>query len=121
MTYLRSRTDHPSAEQIYENVRLTMPKISLGTVYRNLALLNDMGEVRIIYAGTGADHFDANVAVHDHFICRNCHAIQDLPDGQRPVPDLPDFTGVVEDSCTYFYGICGKCKSILADEASADK
>ena len=78
MTYLKSRTDHPSAEQIYENVKLEIPNISLGTVYRNLTLLNDLGEIRLISVGTGADHFDANAAPHDHFVCRRCQSIIDL-------------------------------------------
>lgn len=117
MTYLRSRTDHPSAEQIYENVKVVMPNISLGTVYRNLTLLNDLGEVRTLFAGTGADHFDANMMPHDHFICRNCHSIQDLPNVSRRAPEVlaeEGFTGVVEESYTYYYGLCAACNQLLA-------
>lgn len=124
MTYLRSRTDHPSAEQIYENVKLVMPNISLGTVYRNLSLLNELGEVRTIYAGTGADHFDANVAPHDHFICRNCYSIQDLPHVSRGLPeDLTSegFTGTVEESFTYYYGLCTVCKQLLTGRTPDNK
>ena len=124
MTYLKSRTDHPSAEQIYESVKQTMPNISLGTVYRNLTLLNDLGEVRTIYAGTGADHFDANMMPHDHFICRNCHSIQDLPHishGDPMVLAGEDFTGVVEESYTYYYGLCAVCKQLLAGDMPDNK
>ena len=113
MTYLRSRTDHPSAEQIYENVRQEIPNISLGTVYRNLTLLNDQGEIRLISVGTGADHFDANAAPHDHFVCRVCQSIIDLPHVSSKAPeDLKNagFDGVIEDSCTYYYGVCGSCR-----------
>lgn len=118
MTYLKSRTDHPSAEQIYESVKQTMPNISLGTVYRNLTLLNELGEVRTIFAGSGADHFDANITPHDHFICRNCHSIQDLPHVSRKDPKIlaeAGFAGVVEDSYTYYYGLCTTCKMLLTD------
>lgn len=113
MTYLRSRTDHPSAEQIYESVRQEIPNISLGTVYRNLTLLNDQGEIRLISVGTGADHFDANAAPHDHFVCRVCQSIIDLPHVSSKAPeDLKNagFDGVIEDSCTYYYGVCGSCR-----------
>ena len=119
MTYLKSRTDHPSAEQIYENVRQTMPNISLGTVYRNLTLLNELGEIRTIFAGTGADRFDANTMPHDHFICRGCHSIQDLPHAsQRSEKALArdGFTGVVETSYTYYYGLCDACKPIVTGD-----
>ena len=44
--FLRSRTDHPTADTVYENLRQIYPNISLGTVYRNLSLLSDIGEIR---------------------------------------------------------------------------
>ena len=43
---LRHRTDHPTADMIYEDIRKGYPRISLGTVYRNLTLLADLGEIR---------------------------------------------------------------------------
>ena len=43
--FLRSRTDHPTADTVYENLRQIYPNISLGTVYRNLSLLSDIGEL----------------------------------------------------------------------------
>lgn len=43
--FLRSRTDHPTADTVYENLRQIYPNISLGTVYRNLSLLSDIGEI----------------------------------------------------------------------------
>ena len=58
--YLTTRRDHPCAEQIYENVRQAIPNISLGTVYRNLALLTELGEVRTLHVGAGADRYDAD-------------------------------------------------------------
>ena len=124
MTYLKSRTDHPSAEQIYENVRQTMPNISLGTVYRNLTLLNELGEIRTIFAGGGADHFDANMIPHDHFICRNCHSIQDIPHvchKAAEVLTVEAFTGVVEESYIYYYGLCAACKQLLAGDMPDNK
>ena len=42
--FLRTRTDHPTADVVYENMKLIYPNISLGTVYRNLSLLADLGE-----------------------------------------------------------------------------
>ena len=45
LAFLMTRKDHPTADTIYENVRLTIPNISLGTVYRNLALLTERGEI----------------------------------------------------------------------------
>ena len=110
--YLTTRRDHPCAEQIYENVRQAIPNISLGTVYRNLALLTELGEVRTLYTGAGADRYDADTRPHDHFICRRCHRVTDMP-GFDNTPLLAaaaeNFPGTLESSSTYFYGICEKC------------
>lgn len=76
--FLAARTDHPTADTVYTNLRKTFPNISLGTVYRNLSLLSDMGEIIKISTGDGADRFDGRTAPHNHFVCRQCHRVIDL-------------------------------------------
>ncbi len=66
--FLRSRTDHPTADTVYENLRQIYPNISLGTVYRNLSLLSDIGEIRKL------TNFEARIATmegshHTHISC----------------------------------------------------
>ena len=70
--FLMTRTDHPTADVVYTNVRQQYPNISLGTVYRNLTLLSDMGEISRLRVGDGVDHFDADTSRHYHFICSKC-------------------------------------------------
>ena len=83
-----------------------------GTVYRNLALLSDLGEIMKITTDGGADRFDGNATRHHHFICTKCHRVMDL--------DMPSIdgimetaqqccTGKIENYVTHFYGICGDC------------
>ena len=55
---LMARHDHPTADAIYASIREEFPNISLGTVYRNLNLLVELGEIRKLRCGDGADHFD---------------------------------------------------------------
>ena len=55
--FLMTRNDHPTADVVYENMKLIYPKISLGTVYRNLSLLADIGEIKKLASFNGADHF----------------------------------------------------------------
>ena len=62
--FLAGRTDHPTADTVYTCLREQYPNISLGTVYRNLTLLTEMGEIMKITTGEGADRFDANVQRH---------------------------------------------------------
>ena len=76
--YLKSTVAHPTAEVVYENVRKVNPKISLGTVYRNLSLLTQMGEIQKISCGDGIERFDYNSSPHSHFFCKECHALIDL-------------------------------------------
>ena len=76
---LKNRTDHPTADAVYVTISKDYPKISLGTVYRNLNLLADMGEIQRFSSGDGSEHFDYNTDPHYHFVCRTCGAIIDMP------------------------------------------
>ena len=66
--FLMTRKDHPTADVVYSNVRTEFPNISLGTVYRNLTLLADLGEIARLRVGDGVDHFDADTSPHYHFV-----------------------------------------------------
>ena len=66
-SFLMGRKDHPTADVIYSNLKQQDPNLSLGTVYRNLTLLSDMGEILRLRVGDGVDHFDADTSEHYHF------------------------------------------------------
>lgn len=111
--FLMTRTDHPTADTVYENIRRQYPNISLGTVYRNLSLLSEIGEILKISTGTGPDRFDANTAPHYHFICKSCGSVIDLSiESIEHINTLAsqNFPGQIEGHCTYFYGTCCNCK-----------
>ena len=110
--FLKSRKDHPTADIVYMNVRQQNPNISLGTVYRNLTLLADMGEIRRLRVGDGVDHFDADTSPHYHFVCTECGAVIDLEmDSIEGITELAGagFNGRIAGHVTYFYGSCGNC------------
>ena len=112
--YLRSVTSHPTAEHVYQAIREEFPKISLGTVYRNLNLLADQGEILRLNCGDGVDHFDAVVEPHDHFICRSCGQVLDLPLVSMEAADRQAeqlCAGRMEGHELYFYGTCNSCLS----------
>ena len=67
--FLMQRCDHPTAETVYLGIKEDFPNISLGTVYRNLSLLAELGEILKISVGNGPDRFDANLKPHYHFFC----------------------------------------------------
>ena len=110
--FMMTRKDHPTADVVYMNVRQEFPNISLGTVYRNLTLLSDMGELLRLRVGDGVDHFDATTTPHYHFICKDCRAVTDL---EIPIMHSIDtvagenFKGQIAGHVTYFYGTCEHC------------
>lgn len=113
--YLCSREDHPTADMVYTDIRREFPNISLGTVYRNLSLLVETGEIRKITMD-GADRFDAKTTPHHHFTCRKCGCVLDVMAPVENLAETVDETweyGDVEGCRIEFYGICSKCKKIL--------
>ena len=75
--YLLSTKTHPTAEAVYQVVQQDYPKISLATVYRNLALLEETGQVQRIPCNDAKDHYDANIMEHPHFVCNSCNCVLD--------------------------------------------
>ena len=111
---LMSRKDHPTADALYTSIREQFSNISLGTVYRNLNLLAEIGEIQKLSPGIGPDRFDGNPAPHYHFICRHCGCVMDLTvSGLDHINILAgqDFDGEIEGHITYFYGACPSCKA----------
>jgi len=85
---LRKCRTHPGADELYAQVRRRLPRISLGTVYRNLELLAAQGCVQRLELGPGGMRFDPMVEEHAHFRCTECGRVEDLPFAARaPRPD----------------------------------
>lgn len=114
-TALMNCTSHPSAEDVYQMLKGSYPNISLGTVYRNLNLLTEMGEIMKVPGTIGSDRFDGNTSNHVHFFCKNCDAIIDLHEvNEDPLIDNQAqncFNGKIEGHITSYYGICPECLS----------
>ncbi len=114
LNYLRSTTSHPTAEMIYMVIREEFPRVSLGTIYRNLNLLAEQGEILRLRCGDGVEHYDAVTEPHNHFICRECGSVMDLQMASIDSIDKTaeqNFSGKIEGHEVYFYGICNKCLS----------
>ena len=117
--FLMTRKDHPTADIVYMNVKREYPSISLATVYRNLSLLADLGEIRRLRMGDGVDHYDADTSKHYHVICTECGSVADLK--AHNVNDIIDISGLNYDGrihghVTYFYGVCADCCRRSASE-----
>lgn len=112
--FLATRYDHPTAETVYLNIKEEFPNISLGTVYRNLNLLAEIGEIQKLSTGIGPDRFDGNVLPHYHFICNHCSSVLDLNvSGLEHINILASqgFDGEIDGHITYFFGTCPTCRA----------
>ena len=76
---VRSTMDHPTAEWVHRQARRHLPRIGLGTVYRNLQRLAAEGLIREIHTGGQAARFDGNTGRHYHIRCLGCGRVNDLP------------------------------------------
>ena len=74
---------HPSARWVYDKLKPEIPDLSLGTVYRNIALFKDEGKVSVICNVNGEERIDGNTEPHPHFVCNKCKAVIDVEDNQK--------------------------------------
>jgi len=115
MDELRKSRSHPTADEMYEMVRRRLPRISLGTVYRNLEVLSDCGMIRKLEIGGTQKRFDGIAGAHYHLLCTRCGRIEDLPLDAMPEiskalgrKKIRDFE--IREHRVAFLGLCPKCR-----------
>ena len=110
---LRSTDAHPSADMVHEMLQAEHPDISLATVYRNLALFKQQGEIMSVCTVNGVERFDANTAPHVHFICETCNTVSDLHEIHFPASlaeDVSNCYGNEMHGCQLtINGLCSDC------------
>lgn len=111
---LRKMKTHPTADEVYSVVRERLPRISLGTVYRNLDFLASTGEILKLEATGNTRRFDGDTSWHQHVRCVKCGRIGDVMEG-CPAPavegmDVRGFTRILGARVEYD-GICDECAS----------
>ena len=110
---VRQTTVHPSADWVFAQLKPEIPDLSLGTVYRNLALFKEQGLITSLGTVNGVERFDGNTAPHVHFICTGCGRVDDLH--SLPVPEELKHTaasscgGNITGCQLTFTGICAEC------------
>jgi len=108
----RGSGDHPTAEQIHATVRREIPRISLGTVYRNLQRLVAEGTLSLAPVGERTARFDPMTTPHDHFVCDRCGQVFDVMRGrarQASVENLKLRGFEVRSHKLSIYGSCPDC------------
>ena len=113
MEILRGTDIHPTADWIYEQMKPEFPHLSLGTVYRNLKILGEDGQIRELRNGNSFSRFDARTDEHYHLVCRICGKIEDasIPvssELERQADNLNGFK--IETHRLDFIGLCAECQ-----------
>ncbi|MBN2354706.1 transcriptional repressor [candidate division KSB1 bacterium] len=112
---LRSTDRHPTADWLYDKLKSDFPRLSLGTIYRNLAILHEQGLIRKISFGSAFDRFEARVDHHYHLVCEECGRIMDLAipfdEELNKKANASAGTFQVRHHRLEFYGLCENCRS----------
>lgn len=108
---LRKVKSHPTADEVYSIVRERLPRISLGTVYRNLDFLAETGQILKLEAAGSTKRFDGEISWHQHVRCVHCGRIGDVM-SPSPVPStqhvtVPGFT--ITGTRLEYDGVCDTC------------
>ena len=119
LALLRGTGSHPTADWLYARLKREHPRLSLGTVYRNLAILMDQDLVKKVHSGGAFDRFEARIAPHYHLVCSRCDAVRDLEmPVDRAIDDragkLTDFR--IQGHRIDFYGLCPACHAGTAEK-----
>lgn len=110
---LLGRSDHPTADQVYEAVAARLPRVSRRTVYRVLDTLAEIGLVRRVHHCGVAVRFDAKTGRHHHLVCTQCQRIVDFEDELLNNLSLPQGRPRGFDLCDFsvqLMGVCPQCR-----------
>ena len=110
---IRKVNTHPTADEVYEMVRKRLPRISLGTVYRNLEILSTCGLIQKIGPVSSQMRFDGITKNHYHLRCIYCGKVEDAP-----IETVDELENAIREKSDYsiigykleFIGICPKCR-----------
>ncbi|MBI5327279.1 MAG: transcriptional repressor [Deltaproteobacteria bacterium] len=113
LKFLNGNTSHPTAEDIYSNIKKIYPTVSFATVYNTLQTLKDKNEILEITIDPQKKHYDPNIKPHHHIICIECNTIGDIFEDYSEALRLPDYIAMEfkpVGSHVDFYGLCIKCQ-----------
>ena len=115
LDYLKNKPNHPTVEDIFKEVKLSLPRITRATVYKNLKILTENSLIREVNV-KGVSRYEAKMEPHHHMICKKCEKIIDFKSKDlinyalKIVENQKEF--IINNAETTFFGICSNCGSI---------
>lgn len=113
LKFLEGNTNHPTAEDIYTEIKKKYPTVSFATVYNTVQALRDRGELLEITIDPQRKHFDPNPSAHHHIMCTGCGRIGDVFTDYSKALSLPEEVTKefsVTGNHVDFYGVCSSCR-----------
>ena len=122
---LADTTTHPTANQLYEQLRTRFPTMSRATVYKTLSTLKELGEIQELSTGDGEARYDGYQAEpHPHLMCVQCKRIIDYPMEEWPaalIAEIETASGFqILGYEMVFYGVCPVCRAAGRQTQSSD-
>ena len=113
MEYLLSHKTHPTADEVYLSLCDSIPTLSKTTVYNTMKLFVDSGAAQMLTIDDRNVHFDGDVSLHSHFLCKKCGKVYDLPFSgkKKEVKELLVEGHLVEEIHHYYKGVCQACST----------
>ena len=117
--YLCGTKTHPSANMIYNDLKPSIPKLSLGTVYTNLKLFEELGQVIRVANVNGFERYDADTSEHVHLVCDECGAVIDVMDADIRKAKKACQVGQAKIKSIHIvlHGTCEKCSVNLKGDS----
>ena len=117
--YLCGPKTHPSANMIYNDLKPSIPKLSLGTVYTNLKLFEELGQVIRVANVNGFERYDADTSEHVHLVCDECGAVIDVMDADIRKAKKACQVGQAKIKSIHIvlHGTCEKCSVNLKGDS----
>lgn len=113
---ITASSTHPTADELFQEIRKSLPTISLATVYRNLNTLSADGVIRKIAMPGMPDRFDWRMTVHDHLWCENCGRVFDFTLPQALDQQIEKVSGMKVRSYTLVaQGLCQECREKMGE------
>jgi Fur family peroxide stress response transcriptional regulator len=112
LEYLDENKSHPSADDIYTEIRKKFPMMSFATVYNTIETLKKKGYLVELTIDPERRHYDPDISPHHHLICKKCKKIVDIHrDFSVNIPEDQKGAFEVLGNHIEFYGVCQKCKT----------
>ncbi len=121
LNVLKNSKSHPSAAEIYAEVRKEIPNISLGTVYRNLDELEKAGHIIKIAGKFQMDRYDGDISVHAHFMCTECGSVEDYPIDNKLASDIMRGRSGASGFILNYFGLCSACRKTKPADTATQK